>query len=166
MRKYLNVIGSALVAATMAYAGGALAASSNMGTTPNGSTGGTNMTPPSSSSPMGKVQERNHLGSPAASSSGNYDSGKSSATGGTAGTNGSMSSNRTTTQSPTAENSGGGNSDVVRRAQQALDQQGAHIAVDGKLGPKTRQALKDYQQSHGLKATGQLDQQTRANLKV
>ena len=49
----------------------------------------------------------------------------------------------------------------VESAQQALNTKAnAQLKVDGVYGPKTREAVKSFQQSHGLKATGQLDQNT------
>ena len=39
-------------------------------------------------------------------------------------------------------------------------------AADGKMGPKTQAALKEFQQSKGLQASGQLDQKTVAALGV
>ena len=55
----------------------------------------------------------------------------------------------------------------VRLAQQALQQQGHDPgAIDGQLGPNTKKALKSFQQSKGLQASGQIDQQTLAALNV
>jgi peptidoglycan DL-endopeptidase CwlO len=50
--------------------------------------------------------------------------------------------------------------------QQALNGNGAKLAVDGKWGPKTEAALKQFQEQHGLKVTGHLDLATRTQLKV
>jgi len=36
--------------------------------------------------------------------------------------------------------------------------------IDGKMGPRTRGALSDYQRAEGLKVTGRLDNETRAKL--
>jgi len=55
---------------------------------------------------------------------------------------------------------------AVKSAQEALNKEGGALAVDGIMGPKTRAALKSYQQAHGLKATGRLDKATRAALKI
>jgi len=61
----------------------------------------------------------------------------------------------------------GANSEAIRGAQQALEQQGYQIGqADGVMGPKTRQALKKFQQDQGLHASGQLDQQTAQALGV
>jgi len=49
----------------------------------------------------------------------------------------------------------------VEEAQDLLQQQGFHAGkVDGLWGPQTRQAVLSFQQSKGLQATGELDQQT------
>ena len=38
--------------------------------------------------------------------------------------------------------------------------------IDGRMGPKTRAALKAFQETNGLKATGQLDNETAEKLGV
>ena len=59
------------------------------------------------------------------------------------------------------------NADQVRAVQQALKDQGHDPGdIDGKMGPRTQAALRDYQQKQGLKATGQLDAETSAKLGV
>jgi peptidoglycan hydrolase-like protein with peptidoglycan-binding domain len=57
-------------------------------------------------------------------------------------------------------------SPAVKSAQEALNQNGASLTVDGKMGKKTVSALKSYQKSHGLKATGKLDAKTKSALGV
>jgi peptidoglycan DL-endopeptidase CwlO len=52
----------------------------------------------------------------------------------------------------------------VESMQEALNSNGAKIAIDGIWGPKTEGALKQYQQQHGLKATGYLDHATMKQL--
>ncbi len=52
----------------------------------------------------------------------------------------------------------------VMALQEALNRTGAGLKVDGRMGPKTRAALKDYQAKNGLKATGQLDRESRTKL--
>lgn len=54
----------------------------------------------------------------------------------------------------------------VREVQQALNDRndGNDIAVDGVWGPDTRRALRRFQQSNGLDATGRLDSRTMAAL--
>jgi peptidoglycan hydrolase-like protein with peptidoglycan-binding domain len=55
----------------------------------------------------------------------------------------------------------------VKAAQQALKDQGLDPGpIDGKMGPKTKAALRDYQQKQGLKATGRLDTETASKLGV
>lgn len=54
---------------------------------------------------------------------------------------------------------------VVRRVQQRLHDQGYNAGpVDGKWGPNTQQALRQYQQTQGLNATGNIDTQTLSSL--
>ena len=54
----------------------------------------------------------------------------------------------------------------VKAAQEALNRNGANITADGKLGPKTKAAIRAYQQKNGLQATGTLDSQTKVRLGV
>jgi peptidoglycan hydrolase-like protein with peptidoglycan-binding domain len=62
---------------------------------------------------------------------------------------------------------GGGNQEQVKAVQQALKDKGHDPGdVDGKMGPKTQAALRDYQQKEGLKATGRLDTETASKLGV
>jgi peptidoglycan hydrolase-like protein with peptidoglycan-binding domain len=56
------------------------------------------------------------------------------------------------------------NQDIMA-AQQALKDKGRDPGmIDGKMGPRTRAALTDYQKAEGLKVTGRLDNDTRAKL--
>ena len=53
-------------------------------------------------------------------------------------------------------------SETVRRLQQALQSKGHDVGeIDGVMGPRTQQALRDYQQSQGLSVTGRADQRIR-----
>jgi peptidoglycan hydrolase-like protein with peptidoglycan-binding domain len=55
----------------------------------------------------------------------------------------------------------------VKAVQQALKEKGHEAGdVDGKMGPKTEAALRDFQQKEGLKATGHADAETMAKLGV
>ena len=55
----------------------------------------------------------------------------------------------------------------VMAAQQALKDKGHDPGtIDGKMGPRTRSAVSDYQKAEGLKQTGRLDDETRAKLGV
>ena len=54
----------------------------------------------------------------------------------------------------------------VAKVQMALNANGAQLTVDGKWGPKTSAALKAYQASHQLKATGKMDAATAKSLGV
>jgi hypothetical protein len=55
----------------------------------------------------------------------------------------------------------------VRQAQEALKSQGHDPGpVDGVMGPQTRQALRAFQSSNGLKQTGMLDAATKQKLNI
>lgn len=54
----------------------------------------------------------------------------------------------------------------VEDVQSALNRSGYKLAVDGHIGPMTRDALKKYQTSHNLKATGTPDRETIKSLGV
>jgi peptidoglycan hydrolase-like protein with peptidoglycan-binding domain len=55
----------------------------------------------------------------------------------------------------------------ARAAQEALRTKGFDPGpVDGKFGPRTTQALRDFQKQEGLRVTGRLDGETRAKLGV
>jgi peptidoglycan hydrolase-like protein with peptidoglycan-binding domain len=55
----------------------------------------------------------------------------------------------------------------TRTAQEALKTKGFDPGpIDGKLGPRTAHALRDYQKQEGLQQTGRLDGETRTKLGV
>jgi len=55
--------------------------------------------------------------------------------------------------------------DTIKQAQTELKQQGLYDgAVDGKLGPKTKSAVSQYQKQQGLKQTASLDHETMSRL--
>ena len=55
----------------------------------------------------------------------------------------------------------------VKAVQQALKDKGHHPGrVDGRMGPKTQQALRDFQKAQGMQATGHLDTKTMQSLGV
>jgi peptidoglycan hydrolase-like protein with peptidoglycan-binding domain len=57
--------------------------------------------------------------------------------------------------------------ELVKQAQEKLSAQGHDAGpTDGIVGPKTQAAVKHFQQSKGLEATGQLDQKTLTALGV
>ena len=54
-----------------------------------------------------------------------------------------------------------------RQVQEALKAKGNDPGpIDGRMGPKTRAALKAFQETNGLKATGQLDNETAEKLGI
>ena len=60
-----------------------------------------------------------------------------------------------------------GDNSNISQVQQALNDKGFNPGpVDGKAGPKTKAALKQFQQSQGISASGKLDGQTLAALGV
>jgi hypothetical protein len=59
----------------------------------------------------------------------------------------------------------GGASSDVRSAQMALRERGHDPGpIDGVMGPRTSAAIRDFQQQENLRATGQLDAETRSRL--
>ena len=53
------------------------------------------------------------------------------------------------------------NAEQIRKVQQKLNQQGFHAGqVDGKWSSETQAAIKNFQQSKGIQATGQLNERT------
>ena len=72
----------------------------------------------------------------------------------------------TTAEMSTNEMSGKPSRSEVRQVQAALNQSGERVKVDGKWGPRTSQALRDYQQKNGLQASGQLDDATMQKLNI
>lgn len=60
----------------------------------------------------------------------------------------------------------GDNSPYVADLQQMLVSKGWSIATDGAFGPKTEQAVREFQQKNGLKVTGQIDTDTLNKLMV
>ena len=56
--------------------------------------------------------------------------------------------------------------DDIKSAQRALRAQGLNPGTDGQLDTKTQQALRDFQKSNNLPATGVLDEKTAQKLGV
>ena len=52
----------------------------------------------------------------------------------------------------------------VEQLQSALNDEGSSLAVDGKFGPRTHSAVKDYQQANGLQVDGVVGPETRGSL--
>lgn len=54
---------------------------------------------------------------------------------------------------------------TIRQVQQALQDKGQNVGdVDGIMGPRTQAALRQYQESQGMPATGRVDRQTVSSL--
>jgi peptidoglycan hydrolase-like protein with peptidoglycan-binding domain len=61
----------------------------------------------------------------------------------------------------------GMDSETIKQVQQALNDKGHDAGpVDGIMGPKTQQGLKDFQKAQGMRESGRLDQQTLSALGV
>jgi peptidoglycan hydrolase-like protein with peptidoglycan-binding domain len=57
--------------------------------------------------------------------------------------------------------------DIIQAAQTKLNDEGYKLGTpDGKLGPRTRAAVRKYQQDKNLQVTGQLDESTLSHLNV
>jgi peptidoglycan hydrolase-like protein with peptidoglycan-binding domain len=66
-----------------------------------------------------------------------------------------------------AKKSSGQNAETVKQVQEKLAAEGHDVGQpDGKFGPKTQAALKKYQESKGIPASGQLDEKTLSELGV
>jgi hypothetical protein len=62
---------------------------------------------------------------------------------------------------------GSGGQQEIQKAQEALKNQGHDPGpIDGVMGPQTRQALRAFQNSNGLKQTGMLDSETKQKLNI
>jgi peptidoglycan hydrolase-like protein with peptidoglycan-binding domain len=57
---------------------------------------------------------------------------------------------------------------MVFKVQQRLHNLGFYVRdnIDGRWGPNTAAALRNFQRAHGLEATGQLDSRTMAALNL
>jgi peptidoglycan hydrolase-like protein with peptidoglycan-binding domain len=54
----------------------------------------------------------------------------------------------------------------VKNVQSALDKRGEHLKVDGRWGPQTANAVRDFQKQNGLPQTGDLDHATMQKLDI
>lgn len=69
------------------------------------------------------------------------------------------------TSTPTSQPQSAQSSEVVKQAQEKLSAMGHNAGpVDGIAGPKTKAAVKEFQQSKGLPVSGRLDTMTLAAL--
>lgn len=61
----------------------------------------------------------------------------------------------------------GGNNDPqqVRELQTRLNERGARLEVDGRFGPRTERAVRDFQRENGLSADGVVGQRTKEKLR-
>jgi len=58
-------------------------------------------------------------------------------------------------------------SSIIMEVQEKLNQQGFNAGqTDGRWGPHTADAVRNYQQQKGLQATGELDRETLASLGI
>jgi peptidoglycan hydrolase-like protein with peptidoglycan-binding domain len=54
----------------------------------------------------------------------------------------------------------------IEAVQTALNSNGAHLTVDGRMGPKTEAALRRFQHQHNLHVTGRPDSETISALGI
>lgn len=59
---------------------------------------------------------------------------------------------------------GRGNAEKVTRLQEMLNADGGQLEVDGVFGPRTAEAVRNYQREHGLKVDGVVGPETMASL--
>jgi peptidoglycan hydrolase-like protein with peptidoglycan-binding domain len=77
------------------------------------------------------------------------------------------SSEQHSQQGATQQQSQSQNPETVKQVQEKLSAAGLDVGQpDGKIGPKTQAALKQFQEKEGLQASGQLDQETLAALEI
>ena len=51
--------------------------------------------------------------------------------------------------------------DDIRKVQQALKEKGFDVGpIDGVVGPRTKEAIRNFQDRYGMKASGEIDNQT------
>jgi hypothetical protein len=55
---------------------------------------------------------------------------------------------------------------TVKKAQAALNDKGYSLTIDGRYGPSTQSAVRDFQEKNGLTASGTLDDSTLSALGV
>ena len=80
---------------------------------------------------------------------------------------GMSSSDTTKSKAPAKSAASGGGSENVRKVQQALKDKGQDPGpIDGRMGPKTKAAIKAYQSANNMKATGSMDSATMKSLGV
>lgn len=156
----------ALTVAGVMLAGTALAQSGGSGS--SGGSGGGNTTTPQ----MGTTQP---TPSGTNTSSGTSGSASGSATTGTKSgdmksgdmKSGDMKSSTDMKSKSSGKMARSGGAEQVKAVQQALKDKGMDPGeVDGKMGPKTQSALRDYQKKEGLKESSRLDTETMAKLGV
>ena len=64
------------------------------------------------------------------------------------------------------ENPKSAHKEQVRAVQQALNDNGARLQLDGQMGQQTRQALRNYQRDNQLPQTGKVDKATLSKLNI
>ncbi|HLJ42965.1 MAG TPA: peptidoglycan-binding domain-containing protein [Candidatus Binataceae bacterium] len=121
---------------------------------------------PQNQAPQGSAATQQPAGSPNGNSSKSLStSNPNSAVPGSSASNASPSG-AGMNQPNNARMAGNKSREEIQQVQQALNQNGDRVRVDGVLGRKTREAIRDFQQKNGLQASGRLDQQTLQKLNV
>ncbi len=163
-KKLLTLIGAGAALALVA-APGAMAQS-----TSGGSSGSTTGNTSGSGGMNGTSTNDRNDGSGTTGKSGNMSGNPSgsgstmgsTSSGSTSGSTGSMSS-----ESMGHRSAKHGDAARIRRVQEALKNEGHDPGpIDGVMGPKTKEALREYQKQENLQQTGRLDRETLSKLGV
>ncbi len=157
MKKYFAYTLAGAFVLALAAGSYAQSSSSSSGSSNPGTSGSYGSSSGSGSGSSGTSGMSSSSGSDQQSGSGSMSSGS--------GSSGSGMSSSTGSGDTSSQASSSGGSQSVRQAQQNLQAAGFDPGpIDGKMGPKTSQALKDFQQSKGIQASGKLDSQTQQAL--
>jgi peptidoglycan hydrolase-like protein with peptidoglycan-binding domain len=151
---------------------GAIALNGNLVWSQTGSSGGSSGAAGQGSGSSSSGSSQDKSGSAAGSSGAAKGSGSGSATGSSGAGSGSQMdrpgrSGGDATGQSSARGMGGQSSENVKQVQEALKNKGHDPGTaDGVMGPKTQQALREFQKKNGMQATGRLDDKTASALGV
>lgn len=115
----------------------------------------------------GSTDSSHRMGSDSDSKMGSGNTGSGSGiTGSGGGPNATMGSGSTPSRDMRSGRTSSGSNDV-RRVQEALKAQGHDPGpIDGVMGQRTQQAIREYQDAQKIESTGRIDRQTREKLGI